>query len=152
MRNRVVALITLLLLCCGLFAACGSKNNSAALPDGVYTVDVATDSSMFHINETCGGKGALTVENGEMTLPITLASKNIVSLFPGTSEDAKKEGAALLQPTLDSVTYSDGTTDEVYGFDIPVSAPEGEFPCAIIGTHGNWYDHMVTISDPEPAE
>ena len=38
-----------------------------ALPDGVYTADFETDSSMFHPNEACNGKGTLTVENGVMT-------------------------------------------------------------------------------------
>ncbi len=28
---------------------------------------------------------------------------------------------SVLQPTVDTVTYSDGTTEEVYGFDIPVT-------------------------------
>ena len=31
----------------------------------------------------------------------------------GLAEDAQKEGAELLQPTTDTVTYSDGLTDEV---------------------------------------
>ena len=39
----------------------------AALPDGVYTADFETDSSMFHTSEACNGKGTLTVENGVMT-------------------------------------------------------------------------------------
>ena len=50
-----------------------------------------------------------------------LHSKNIVNLFPGKAEDARKDGAELLQPTVDTVTYSDGATEEVYGFDIPVT-------------------------------
>ncbi len=32
----------------------------AALPDGVYTADFDTDSSMFHANEANDGKGTLT--------------------------------------------------------------------------------------------
>ena len=79
-----------------------------ALPDGVYTADFNTDSSMFHANEACDGKGTLTVENGEMTIHVSLASTSIFNLFPGTAEDAQKEGAELLQPTTDTVTYSDG--------------------------------------------
>ena len=48
------------------------------LEDGVYIVDFNTDSSMFHTNEACEGKGQLTVEDGKMTLHISLVSKNIV--------------------------------------------------------------------------
>ncbi|MBS1312942.1 MAG: iron transporter, partial [Subdoligranulum sp.] len=39
-----------------------------------------------------------------------------------------------LQPTVDTVTYSDGTSDEVYGFDIPVAAVDADFQLAILGT------------------
>lgn len=42
----------------------------AALPDGVYTADFNTDSSMFHANESCDGKGTLTVADGQMTMLI----------------------------------------------------------------------------------
>ena len=80
------------------------------LEDGVYTAEFDTDSSMFHANESCDGKGTLTVQDGKMTIHVSLASKSIVNLFPGLAEDAQKEGAELLQPTEDAVTYSDGLT------------------------------------------
>lgn len=126
--------------------------NAYGLEDGIYTVDVDTGSSMFHINEAKEGKGELTVKNGEMTLHITLTSKKIVNCFIGSSEEAEKEGAELIEPTLDEVTYSDGMTDEVYGFDIPCPAVGEPFDVSIIGTHGNWYTHPVTVTNPVPAE
>lgn len=125
---------------------------AAALEDGTYLAEFNTDSSMFHINEACDGKGTLTVENGEMVIHVSLASKNIVKLFPGLAEDARKDGAELLEPTTDSVTYNDGITEEVYGFDIPVPALDEEFDLALIGTKGNWYDHRVSVSNPEKLE
>ena len=121
--------------------------NEYGLEDGVYTATFTTDSSMFHINEAYDNKGTLTVENGEMTIHITLPSQNIVNLFPGSAEDAQKDGAVLLEPTVDEVTYEDGTTEEVYGFDVPVPVIDEEFPLALIGTKGVWYDHMVVVSD-----
>lgn len=123
----------------------------AALKDGVYSADFTTDSSMFHVNEAKNGKGVLTVKDGKMTLHVSLASENIINLFPGKAEDAQKDGAVLLQPTKDTVTYSDGTTEEVYGFDIPVPAIGEDFDLAIIGTKGTWYDHKVAVSNPGPA-
>lgn len=123
-----------------------------ALPDGVYTAEFNTDSSMFHANEACDGKGTLTVENGEMTIHVSLASTSILNLFPGMAEDAQKDGAVLLQPTTDTVTYSDGLSEEVYGFDIPVPALDEEFDVALIGKKGKWYDHKVSVSNPVPAE
>ena len=119
------------------------------LEDGVYIVDFNTDSSMFHTTEASEGKGQLTVEDGKMTLHISLVSKNIVNLFPGLAEDAQKDDAELLQPTTDTVTYKDGLSDEVYGFDVPVEALDQDFDLAIIGTKGKWYDHTVSVSNPE---
>lgn len=118
------------------------------LPDGVYTVDFDTDSSMFHINESLDGKGTLTVENGKMTVHITLVSKSILKLFPGSAEDAQKDGAVWLEPTEDEVTYSDGYTETVYGFDVPVEVIGAEFPLALIGKKGTWYDHTVSVRNP----
>ena len=123
-----------------------------ALPDGVYTADFNTDSSMFHANEACDGKGTLVVQDGAMTIHVSLASTSILNLFPGTAEDAQKEGAELLQPTTDTVTYSDGLSEEVYGFDIPVPALDEEFDLALIGKKGTWYDHKVSVSNPVPVE
>ena len=81
-----------------------------------------------------------------------MPSKNIVNLYPGLAEDAQKEGAELLQPTTDTVTYSDGMTEEVNGFDVPVPALDEEFDLALIGTKGTWYDHKVSVSNPEKIE
>ena len=122
------------------------------LADGTYLAEFKTDSGMFHVSEACDGKGTLTVENGELTIHISLASKNIVNLYPGRAEDAKKEGAKLLVPTEDTVTYSDGMTEEVYGFDVPVPALGTEFDLALIGKKGKWYDHKASVSNPVPAE
>jgi hypothetical protein len=86
-----------------------------------------------------------------MTIHISLTSKKIVNLYRGLAQDAAKEGAELLMPTEDEVTYSDGLTEEVYGFDVPVPALDEEFDLALIGTKGTWYDHKVKVSNPEPA-
>ena len=119
---------------------------------GEYEVDVTTDSSMFHVNEALEDKGTLTVQDGQMTIHVTLASKSILNLFCGLAEDAKKDGAALLEPTVDAVDYPDGTTDEAFGFDVPVPAIGEEFDLALIGKKGKWYDHKVMVSDPVPVE
>ena len=78
-----------------------AKNSSESdeteeLPDGIYTAEFTTDSSMFRINEAYENKGTLTVENGEMTIHITLISKKILNLYPGLADDAVKVGAELL--------------------------------------------------------
>ena len=91
---------------------------------------------MFHVNEAKDGKGTLTVKNGEMTIHVSLVSKSIINLFSGKAEDAQKEGAKVLEPTEDEVTYSDGYKETVYGFDIPVPSLEEEFDVAHLGKKG----------------
>lgn len=133
----------------------GSDHNEVqadVIEDGVYSADFDTDSGMFHVNEACDGKGTLTVSDGRMTIHISLTSQNIVNLYPGLAEDAQKEGAELINPTTDTVTYSDGMTEEVYGFDVEVPALDEEFDLAILGTKGKWYDHKVSVSNPVKAE
>lgn len=133
--------------------ASGSSAASASgtLSDGTYTAAFDTDSSMFHVNEAYDGRGTLTVKDGVMTIHISLPSESIVNLFVGTAEDAQKDGAALLYPTTDAVQYADGSTEEVYGYDVPVPALDQEFDLAILGTKGTWYDHKVSVSDPQPV-
>lgn len=133
-----------------MFTGCSSSTSKIDLEDGVYTAEFTTDSSMFHINEAYNNLGTLTVKNGEATIHITLPSKNVLNLFLGTAEDAEKDGAELLEPTTDTVTYDDGMTEEVNGFDVPVPVLNEEFDLALIGTKGVWYDHKVVVSNPQP--
>ena len=179
MKKKIITISLMLVLSCTLFSGCADKNNeqeqkteteimvpateivasagesteaSTELPDGIYIADFDTDNSMFHVSEACNGKGTLTVENGKMTMHISLASKKILNLYPGLASDAKKDGAKLLEPTNDTVTYSDGTTEEVYGYDVPVPALNQEFDLALIGTKGVWYDHKVSVCNPQPKQ
>ena len=130
-------------------SATAEVSDSSSLTDGPYSVAFNTDSSMFHVNEANNGRGVLTVKDGKMTIHISLVSKKIVNLFAGTAADAAKDGAAVLEPTTDKVTYEDGTVEEVYGFDVPVESLDKEFDLAVLGTKGEWYDHKVSVSDPQ---
>lgn len=168
MKKRQLASITLaalLLAGCGASASTTAESASAAastvetapeapaaaLSDGVYTAEFKTDSSMFHASEAVDGMGTLTVENGVMTFHVSLQSQKIVNLYLGMAADAPDHESDWLQPTVDTVTYSDGTSDEVYGFDIPVQAVDTDFQLAILGTKGTWYDHTVSVADAQPA-
>ncbi|PNH21446.1 hypothetical protein B6K86_01490 [Lachnospiraceae bacterium] len=137
--------------------SCGTDAGAASAPcaehavgfvppdDGVYQASFQTDSPMFHVNEAYHDMGELTVSGGQMMLHISLPSKNIVNLFPGTAEEAEKKGATWLEPTVDTVRYPDGLTEEVYGFDIPVPKLGEQFPLALLGKKGTWYAHMVSV-------
>lgn len=159
------ALLTASLSACGSSAkadSTGSDSASAAAPsqaaseetaavpalaDGSYTVNFETDSSMFHVNEALDGESPLTVADGQMTVHISLVSKNIVNLYLGRAEDAPAHEDDWLQPTTDVITYSDGLSEEVYGFDVPVAALDTDFDLAILGKKGTWYDHVVSVNN-----
>ena len=170
MKKKIITLLGITVISCAMATGCGQSasetkvassevvesevepEQKANLEDGIYTAEFDSDGSMFHVNEACDGKGTLTVKDGVMTLHISMPSKNVVNLYQGLAEDAKKDGARLLEPTLDTVTYSDGISEEVYGYDIPVPVLDEEFPLALIGKNGTWYDHMVVVSNPEKVE
>ena len=145
----MIMVSSMIMACSGSAGKPASSDSAGGLADGEYEAAFNTDSSMFHINEAYDGKGILTVKDGEMTIHITLVSKKVVNLYPGTAEEAQKEGAVLLEPTTDVVEYDDGTTGEAYGFDVPVPALDEEFDLALLGKKGKWYDHKVSVSSPE---
>lgn len=163
------ALLTASLSACGSSAkadSTGSDSASAAAPsqaaseetaaapalaDGSYTVNFETDSSMFHVNEALDGESPLTVADGQMTVHISLVSKNIVNLYLGKAEDAPAHEDDWLQPTTDVITYSDGLSEEVYGFDVPVATLDTDFDLAILGKKGTWYDHVVSVNNAVAA-
>ena len=152
--KKAIAIALLVMLFAALALACaGTKQTEAAkldLPDGVYDATFLTDSTMFHVNEANKGLGVLTVNDGKGTLHVSLVGKSILNLYLGTADDAQKDGATLLEPTTDTVTYDDGTTEEVYGFDIPVPVIGEDFDLALIGKKGKWYDHKVSVQNPVP--
>ena len=158
--KKFLSCLLALLMTASLLTGCGQQktddNNGGdvaepALADGTYTADFNTYSSMFHANETCDGKGVLTVKDGQMTFHVSLVSKKIVNLYVGMAADAEAHEGDWLQPTTDTVTYSDGLSDEVYGFDIPVEALDTDFQLAILGSKGKWYDHTVRVANAQPA-
>ena len=175
MKKKLLVLVLSAVMAVGMMSGCGAKSDTSdtkaktaesssakeeeteeqtecELEDGTYTAEFKTDSGMFHVNEANDGKGTLTVKDGKMTIHVSLHSKHIVYLFVGKAKDAIKDGAELLEPTTDTVTYSNGDTEEVYGFDIPVPELDKEFDVALIGTKGVWYDHKVSVTDPVKVE
>lgn len=175
MKKKLLVLVLSAVMAVEMMSGCGAKSDTSdtkaktaesssakeeeteeqtecELEDGTYTAEFKTDSGMFHVNEANDGKGTLTVKDGKMTIHVSLHSKHIVNLFVGKAKDAKKDGAELLEPTTDTVTYSNGATEEVYGFDIPVPELDKEFDVALIGTKGVWYDHKVSVTDPVKVE
>lgn len=147
MSKKLLSLLLSFLMVMG--TVCLAEETPQLLPDGVYTADFSTDSGMFRLNETCEGKGTLTVIEGRMTIHITLLSQNFLNAFAGTAEEASQEDAVIIEPSLDEVTYPDGLTETVHGFDIPVPALNQDFTIAVVGKKGVWYSHTVSVTNPE---
>ena len=145
-KNFFLAMLTLMLSALCVLAL--AEDTTAALPDGVYQATFNTDSSMFRLHESCEGKGILTVQDGIMTIHITLLSKSYQYAYPGPLEEAQAEGAVLIEPTQDDVICSDGFEETVHGFDIPVPALDQDYVISLIGKKGKWYNHTVSVTDP----
>ena len=62
-----------------------------ALKDGVYSVEVDSSSSMFHITEA-----ELTVAEGKMTVRMTLSGSGYGKVFMGTGEEAEKAAEEVI--------------------------------------------------------
>lgn len=71
-----------------------------------------------------------------------------MNLYLGTAGRGKEDEAGWLQPTVDTITYSDGLSEEVNGFDVPVPALGEEFDLALIGKKGTWYDSQSKVENP----
>ena len=145
--KRFICLLFMVFLCVPALS-----EQTAPLEDGLYVVKFQTDSSMFRVNEAHEGMGLMRVQDGKMLLHVTLMSKKIVNLYEGLASEAKAEGAVLLEPSTDKVTYPDGWVEEAYGFTFSVPAVGETFPLAIIGTKGKWYDHKVQVTEVMPFQ
>lgn len=119
------------------------------LDDGKYMVKFDTDSTMFHVNEAMKGKAVLSVENGEGIIHLVMPSKNVLYLYSGLAADAENNRDAWIEPSVEEVTYEDGMTEEVFAFDVVLPVIDEEFDLALIGKKNVWYDHKVSVSDPE---
>ena len=148
--KRLTVMIALMLTTLTI-ASCGGKQ-TATEPANEAATSAAETGAEETSNEAETFDTAATQVHGEMTIHIVMPSKNVVNLFRGSAEDAQKEGAELIQPQLESVTYSDGTTEEVNSFDVPVPYLNQTFDLALVGTKGKWYDHKVSVSNAVPMD
>lgn len=149
MKALVLALFACLLAACMGCAASADNSQGAsddaaqeqegskALEDGVYDIEVDTDSSMFHVVA-----GKLTVQDGQMTASIEMPGEGFSRLYFGTAEEAAS--------APDGDIYEYYLNDEgAYCFDVPVEALDEELSIAAWGQRRNlWYDHTITFKTP----
>lgn len=114
--------------------------SSQAVADGTYSIEVETDSSMFH-SESC----TLTVKDGVYTAALSLPGEGFSRLYFGTAEEAAQ--------APDDAVYEYYLNDEgKYTFDLPVEALDKELTIAAYGQRRDtWYDHTITFHAPDAA-
>jgi sirohydrochlorin cobaltochelatase len=101
------------------------------LENGVYSIEVDSDSSMFKIVEC-----ELTVENGAMTAFVTLSGQGFSKLYMGTAEAAA--AASEVAEFVDN--------GERNAFTVSIDALDTELPCAgFSARRETWYGHTVTF-------
>lgn len=111
---------------------------STELADGIYSIEVKTDSSMFRA-ERC----TLTVVKGVGKAELVLPGEGYSRLYFGKAEEAATADASKI--------YDYHLNDEgKYAFDIPVEALNVEMEIAAFGQRRDtWYDHKITFVAPD---
>lgn len=139
--KKVLSFLGASMLCaaCAAFTAY-AEIGAAALNDGVYNIDVESDSSMFKV-VNCD----ITVNGGKLTAAVTLSGTGYGKLFIGTGEQAASAAESEFIPFTE-----DAEGRYVYTFGL--SALDEEIEVAAWSTKkGEWYDRkLIFKSDKLP--
>ena len=115
--------------------------DGSALNDGVYNVDVESDSSMFKI-VNCD----ITVDGDKLTAAVTLSGTGYGKLFVGTGEQA---AAASEADCAQFVENSEGK----YVYTIAIPSLDEEINVAAWSTKkAEWYDRKLTFKSDKLPE
>lgn len=117
-----------------------NEEAGGALADGVYTIDVECEQSMFRI-DSC----ELTVQGGKMTAALTLGSASFDRMIVGAAAAA----AASAEGAVDGVEADGKTT-----FTLPVAELDKPLDYAAHSVNKDaWYDRTLTfVSDTAAAK
>lgn len=115
--------------------------DGSALNDGVYNVDVESDSSMFKVVDC-----EITAADGKLTAAVTLSGTGYGKLFVGTGEQAaaasESEHAAFTENAEGKYVYS-----------IVIPSLDEEIAVAAWSTKkGEWYDRKLTFKSDKLPE
>lgn len=115
--------------------------DGSALNDGVYNVDVESDSSMFKV-VNC----EITAADGKLTAALTLSGTGYGKLFVGTGEQA----AAAAESEYAVFTEN---ADGKYVYTIVIPSLDEEIAVAAWSTKkGEWYDRKLTFKSDKLPE
>ena len=114
---------------------------AAALNDGVYNIDVESDSSMFKVVDC-----QLTVSGGKMTAAVTLSGTGYGKLFVGTGERAAAAAESEYIPFTENA-------EGKYVYTFELSALDEEISVAAWSIKNSaWYDRKLTFKSDKLPE
>lgn len=117
------------------------KEETTGLAEGIYDIEVESDSSMFKIE-----KATLTVSEDEMTAVITLGGTGYGKLFVGSAEEA-----AAAEDTEWILFEEDA--NGAYTYTLPVEALDQPIAYAAFSNKKEeWYDRQLTFLSASAKE
>lgn len=115
--------------------------DASALNDGVYSVDVTSDSKMFKV-ENCD----ITVADGKITAAVTLSGTGYGKLFVGTGEQA----AAAAES--DCAAFKENAESK-YVYTIVIPSLDEEIAVSAWSTKkSEWYERKLTFKSDKLPE
>lgn len=109
------------------------KPYCVAAPDGVYTVEVETDSALLKFTDC-----ELTIADGEMTALLTAKNNNFDFIYLGRAADANADEQAWIAAVPDA--------DGCYTYEIPVESLDNAFSVATYSAKKKmWYDREIML-------
>ena len=139
--RKIYSFIAASAVCAACAVTAYAEIGAAALNDGVYKIDVESDSSMFKVVDC-----ELIVSGGKMTAAVTLSGTGYGKLFVGTGEQA---AAAAESEHIPFTENAEGKY--VYTFDL--TALDEEISIAAWSTKNSaWYDRKLTFKSDKLPE
>lgn len=108
-------------------------DHSVTAPDGVYTVEVKTDSNLLKIS-SC----VLSIRNGAMTAMLTAANSSYDYLYLGLAKDASSDEGSWIAGAPDA--------SGAYTYLLPIPSLDNEISVATHSARKSlWYDRTITL-------
>ena len=109
------------------------SDHSVTAPDGVYTIEVKTDSKLLKITGC-----VLSIRNGAMTAMLTANNSSYDYLYLGLAKDAPNDGAAWIAGSPDA--------SGAYTYVVEIPSLDNEISVATHSAKKSlWYDRSITL-------
>ena len=125
-------------------AGCSGASEPEGLADGVYDIEIETDSSMVNVV-----RGEVEVADGTYTVTMALNGEGFTRIYQGDVDSALAAAEAGDSAITDYVVGEDGK----YTFVFTVPALDEEIDYALYGVRRDtWYPHTLIFHSPGYGE